>query len=440
LEGISIDLFLSDPYTEIAIMFHSEPEQKPGKESRMKTKQFLIISLILIVLAGLGNSVAYAASLCVHPTGAGRCFTSIQAAADAANSGDQIIIRAGTYVEQVIISGKDLTLQGRSGAVIQAPAAMEDTLTPVFGFPGRPILLVTDAAVNVRDLTIDGANSAESNPFLQGIAFLNADGVIRGNVVKNVGFGEPRLPLDENGQPIYQGDAIVVINFLAIPRTVTVTDNRILNFNNNGIILDAEADFNDPAVANLTVNVTNNTIVGSGQNEAIDQWGIFIGGFGFADPQFSITGTVRGNRIRDLVTVGSYPLPGVGIVMFNPFNLEVANNSVENVNIGLGANQVVGAQIVHNQIIGPGPHVFGSSGLLISGTDSQVLKNRFRKLDTGILLFVEDPQLGSAFNTILDDNNFDNVVMDVLTSPGASIAFAAADVKAAPMWTKLPHR
>jgi hypothetical protein len=408
----------------------------------MKIKPFVMLALILIVIVGLGNSVAYASSLCVHPNGAGRCFTSIQAAVDAADSGDHILIRAGTYVEQVTISGKDLTLQGRPGAVIQAPAAMEDTLTPVFGFPGRPILLVTDAAVTVRDLTIDGANSAEGNPFLQGIVFLNADGLIRGNVVKNVGFGEPRLPLDENGFPVYQGDAIVAINFLAVPRTVSITENRVLNFNNNGIIVDAEADFNDPAVANLTVHVTDNTIVGSRPNEAIDQWGIFVGGFGFAEPQFSITGVIRGNRIRDLVTNGSFPLPGVALVMFNPYNLEVSHQTIENVNIGMGANQVVGAQIVDNQIVGPAPAVFGSSGLLISGSDSQVLGNRFRKLDTGILLFVEDSQLGSATNTAMDDNNFDNVSMDVLTSPGASMDFAAraADAKTAPLWTKLPHR
>jgi hypothetical protein len=406
----------------------------------MKSKQFLVLALILMFVLALGNSIAYAASLCVHPTGAGRCFTSIQAAVDAANSGDQIVIRAGKYVEQVIISGKDLTLVGRAGAVIQAPVEMEDTLSPVFGFPGRPLLLVTEAEVTVRDLTIDGANSAESNPFLQGITFLNASGVIRGNVVKDIGFGEPRLPLDENGFPIYQGDAIVVINFSGIPRTVTVTENRVITFNNNGILVDAEANFNDPAIANLTANVTNNTIVGSGQNGVIDQWGLFIGGFGFADPSFSITGTIKGNRIRDLVTVRDHPLPSVGVVMFNPYNLEVAHNTIENVNVGLAANQVFGAQITHNQIVGPSPDVFGSSGLLISGTDSRVLKNRFRKLDTGILLFVEDPQLGSAFHTVMDDNNFDNVTMDVMSSLGAPVALAALEAKATPMWTKLPHR
>ena len=409
----------------------------------MKTKQFVMLALILLVLMGTGNTVAYASSLCVHPTGAGRCFTSIQAAVDAADNGDRIIIRAGKYVEQVTISGKDLTLYGRSGAVIQAPAEMEDTLSPIFGFPGRPILLVTDAEVTVRDLIISGANSAETNPFLQGITFLNAGGVIRDNVVKDVGFGAARLPLDENGEPVYQGDGIVVINFLATPRTVEITENWVVNFNNNGILVDAEADLNDPFAATLTAHVTNNVVVASGPTEAIDQWGIFIGGFGFADPQSSVTGTITGNRLRDLVTVGAHPLPSIGIVMFNPANLEVSNNTMENVNIGLAANRAVSAQITRNQITGPGPDVFGSSGLLISGTDSYVSENRFKKLDTGILLFVEDPDLGSALNTILDENRFERVAMDIMTGPGAPMvmmAAAAEGVATTPVLTKLPHR
>jgi hypothetical protein len=301
---------------------------------------------------------------------------------------------------------------------------------------------VTESEVTVRDLTIDGANSAEGNPFLQGIVFLNAGGVIRGNVVKDVGFGEPRLPLDENGRPVYQGDAVVVINFSAVARTVTLTENRVVNFNNNGILVDAEADFNDPTLANLTVHVTGNTVVGSGPTDAIDQWGIFFGGFGFSDPQASINGTIKNNRLRDFVTVGSHPLPSIGIVTFNPFNLEIMNNTIENANIGLAANRVVGAQIAHNQIVGPGPDVFGSSGLLLSGTDSMVFENRFRKIDSGILLFVDDPLLGSAVNTAVNKNRFDNVAMEIMTSPGApaAMAMAAADAKAAPMWTKLPHR
>jgi hypothetical protein len=129
--------------------------------------------------------------------------------------------------------------------------------------------------------------------------------------------------------------------------------------------------------------------------------------------------------------------------MFNTANLEVSNNTIENVNIGLAANRVVGAQIAHNQITGPGPDVFGSSGLLISGTDSYVFENKFKKLDTGILLFVEDLDLGSALNTVMDENRFDHVAMDIMTGPGAPmVMMAASSAQATPtsMWTKLPHR
>src|SRR5262245_39197822 len=125
----------------------------------MTIKRLIMLVLILTTTPGLGNSVAYAASLCVQPSGAGHCFPSVQAAVDAANTGDRIIIRAGRYVEQVTISAKDLTLIGRSGAVLQAPANMLDTQSPITGFEARPILLVTEAEVTVRDLTIDGANS-----------------------------------------------------------------------------------------------------------------------------------------------------------------------------------------------------------------------------------------------------------------------------------------
>lgn len=40
---------------------------------------------------------------CVNPGGTGGCFASIQAAVDAAGSGEVVEIEAGTYVENVVI-------------------------------------------------------------------------------------------------------------------------------------------------------------------------------------------------------------------------------------------------------------------------------------------------------------------------------------------------
>jgi hypothetical protein len=391
----------------------------------MKIGRLVLVILVLAIITALASNVVHAAGLCVHPEGAGRCFTSIQSAVDAANDGDRITIRPGTYREQITILGKSLTLIGQSGAVIQAPADMEDTLSSIGGVEGRPIILVTGAEVTIRDLTIDGANSAEDNPFLQGITFINAGGVIHHNLIKDVGFGGPRLPINENGEPLYQGEGILVVNFEATSRTVSITENRIINYNNSGITVFAEADPSNPTVANLTAHVVDNTIIGWGPNDVLDQWGIFFGGFNFADPQFSITGTLRGNRIRDQITLAPHPLPGVGIATINTYNVEMANNVIENTNISLAANQAFSARILDNQFVGLQPEVAGSIGLLLSGSDTQVIRNRFKNLELGILLHVEDSNFGSAVNTAMDENRFENVTVDVLTGPGASMTGAA---------------
>lgn len=388
-------------------------------------KGVLFILILLLAIAVLGNKVAYAAGLCVHPSGAGRCFTSIQAAVDAANSGDRIVIRAGKYVEQVTIIGKDLTLVGRSGVVVQAPADMQDTLSLVAGVEGRPIILVAEAEVTIRDLTIDGANSAANNLFLSGIVFINAGGEIRDNLVKDVGFGQPTLPILD-GQPSYQGQGMLVVNFGATPRTVSIEENRVVNYNNSGITIFAEAYWENPALANLTVHVVDNTIIGAGPNEVIDQWGVFFGGYNFTEPQFSITGTIKGNRIQDQITVGAYPIPGVGIATYNTYNVQMADNVIENVNIGLAAHQAFGAHIANNHITGPGQDVFGSTGVILSGSDDRLSENRFKKLETGVMLLVEDSMFGSALNTTLDENRFEHMGTEVLTGPGASFTLVAA--------------
>jgi hypothetical protein len=360
-------------------------------------KKGLQVALSLLLgVALLGSSAAYAfGGLCVHPTGAGNCFTSIQAAVDAANDGDQILIRSGKYVEQITIVGKSLTLVGRRGAVIQAPEAMEDTLSPIAFVEGRPIILVTEANVTIRDLVVDGANSGASNPFMFGILLINADGVIRGNVVKDVGFGTPTFPPDYS----YQGEGITAVNFGETPRTVTIAENYVVNYNTIGIDVFTQTFPGAPAPASLTAYVVNNTVVGSGPTDAIDQWGIFFGAYAPEDnpvPEMTaqMTGAVKGNRIRDLVSVEPYPLPGVGIHTKDLINVEIANNVIENVNMGLK----------------------------LSGQYTQIVENRFKKMDTGILLVVEPPAEfvplvgGSVIGVGLEDNRFENVYLDLMTT------------------------
>ena len=389
----------------------------------------LLGAAILLVVASTA-SVAQAASLCVNPKGSGGCYSSIQAAVDAASDGDQIVVRAGRYVEQVAIIDKDITLVGREGAVVQAFPGMVEILFDATGIPNRPIIGVANAEVTIRGLTIDGMNLAADNLFLDGITFINAGGVIRDNRIRNIGFGEPTLPLDPDGIPIYQGDGIFVINLGATARTINITNNRIINFNNNGMTLVSVLDPAVPGPSNLTVEVVNNTVIGMGANDVIDQWGIFLvtDTFDGSTPpvESNATGNIQGNHVQDLATVAPYPLLGSGIVMFNTTNLDISHNQVQRVNVGLDAVPVFNTQIANNDISGFGPDDSGSQGLALSGSDNHVNQNQFRKFETGILLHIQHPFFGSALNTSLNGNEFSNVSVELKTGAGAPPEMASA--------------
>ncbi|HJS18817.1 MAG TPA: hypothetical protein VJ785_08710 [Anaerolineales bacterium] len=393
--------------------------------------RFAFAGLLLLALTGLWTSTAEAAGPCVHPTGAGKCFSSIQAAVDAASDGDQISIRSGKYVEQVTIFGKNISLIGQQGAVIEAPHEMQDTMSAVTGVEGRPIILAAGADVTLRNLTIDGANSAEENPFLYGIVYASAGGEIRNNLVRNIGFGEPRLPIID-GWPSYQGNAITVANQMETPRTILIAGNNLVKFNSVGITVFAETDPANPAQSTLTAHILDNMVVAQGTNGVIDQWGIFLGGYNFTKPQFSVSGTIRGNQVRDALTTAPHPLPGIGIVTLYTHDLEIDHNTVENVNVGLAANLAFTARITANLVNGPKHAGSGSTGLIFSGSDSAVSENCFKRLDLGILLMVDDPSFGSALNTVLDGNQFEKVGADLMTgaSPSAAMEMTTNTVQA----------
>ncbi len=396
----------------------------------MTIRRLALVTLLLLTMTALGTSVVQAAGHCVHPTGAGRCFSTIQAAVDAAKDGDRISIRPGRYVEQVSIIDKDIILIGSPGVVIEAPHGMQDTLSAVGGIEGRPIILVSGADVTLRNLTVDGVNSAAENPFLDGITFVNAGGVIRDNLVRNIGFGEPTLPMLD-GQPSYQGNGIVVANQMAIPRTIVIAGNRIIKFNSVGITVFAETDPNSPAESTLTASVLDNVVIAQGANDVIDQWGIFLGGYNFAEPGFSVTGTIKDNQIRDALTTS--PLPGIGIVTLYTHDVEIADNVIENANVGVAANLAFTSRIADNQMNGPRQEGTGSTGLILSGSDTSVSENRFKRLDLGLLLLVDDPSFGSATNTAMDENRFDNVALDMLTGAGPATALSAKTLQVEPL-------
>lgn len=82
----------------------------------------------------------------------------------------------------------------------------------------------------------------------------------------------------------------------------------------------------------------------------------------------------------------------------------------------------------------------GSIGLILSGSDISASGNRLQRLDLGLLLMVDDRNFGSAFNTAMDDNRFENVALDLLTGAEPTAALKASSLQAEPIQPKFGPR
>jgi len=119
------------------------------------------ISIGIIAIIAICITTAASAATIRVGTDPSADFGSIQAAVNAAESGDVIQIEQGTYREQVRIIGKDLTLLGVKTATDGGyPAIVPLTLKPsgetVGGRALTALLLVKDAWVDVREVRIGG--------------------------------------------------------------------------------------------------------------------------------------------------------------------------------------------------------------------------------------------------------------------------------------------
>ena len=203
--------------------------RKPDKRLRSRIS---LISMIMIaaVVAVSNASSAMAADLYVDDndvtcSGNAPCFSTIQAAINAANPGDTINVFAGTYAEQIEIT-KQLTLLGpnaninpNTGARVAEAVIIptsSDPLNPSFAGPiivsfgDNGTTFVGTNGITFKGFTVDGDNPALTSGILfngadvdaefgiYGTETANPDAVIQNNIVKNI--GEIAVWLNSNGQ------------------------------------------------------------------------------------------------------------------------------------------------------------------------------------------------------------------------------------------------
>ncbi len=116
------------------------------------------------------------------PAAGNHCaFQAIQHAVDVASSGDTIQIAAGTYAEQVVINGENLTLQGAGEPTILEPFSLAASVNTSGGGTYGILLVEGGATATLRNLKVDASNLG-AGPGLRfaGVVFYAAGGVVDG--------------------------------------------------------------------------------------------------------------------------------------------------------------------------------------------------------------------------------------------------------------------
>ncbi|MEW5797057.1 MAG: NosD domain-containing protein [Candidatus Zixiibacteriota bacterium] len=266
----------------------------------------ILLALLLCV------STAYTATILVpqdQPT--------IQAAVNVAGPGDMIVVAAGTYVEQIRIDGKNLTLQGAGAgqSIIEAVALGSRTTYSITQWDGSTRTIdacigVTGSTVAISGFTVDGKALGPDNFY--GVHFYNSDGSVTGcnitNITDAVGTGSSRVV------------GIAVTHGMIGSCTVDVTSNTLTPFQKGGIVL----------MGPSTVGtIDNNTVIGGGTT-IVAQNGIQI--------SYGATATLTGNQVSMVAYPGT-DWAGTGILLFECGDVTVTGGTLAGCEIAIGHSQ-----------------------------------------------------------------------------------------------------
>jgi hypothetical protein len=234
----------------------------------------------------------------------------VQAAVNAASSGDVVLVAAGTYVEQVVVNGKDLTIQGAgAGATtIQSPAVLATSFaTPTVR---KPVVLCENSNnIVVRDLTVDGNGMGNANNSFVGAAWWNAGGQLLNATVTRV--------RDNPFSGVQHGVAVYCYNNTSGPYALEVGSVTMADFQKNAMALNGTG---------MTVNVHDCTITGQGPTTVTAQNGIQV--------SFGAGGTLTNDAIS-AINYTPNSAASCGVLVYQSTNVAISGGSVSNCQSGI---------------------------------------------------------------------------------------------------------
>lgn len=217
-------------------------------------KNFLpIAAIVLLIAMAVPSYPAQAgATLCVNPGGTDGCYSSIQAAVDAAASGDIIQVAAGTYIEQVTIhESMQLIGAGAGVSTIQAPVVRSESVAQ--GGQTYDYLLAAYPAtgtinVHVEGFTFDanGQSRTAGTAGLIGVFMRDVNGASAGLFSSTI-EGFEAVEYQSWGVKVYGASEL------------TIGDNTLKDYTRDGIdVIGDGGAGTDPVVV-----ISNNFLTGS---------------------------------------------------------------------------------------------------------------------------------------------------------------------------------
>lgn len=232
-----------------------------------------------------------------YPSGYGtftdvrRIGSVIQPEVDHGLAGDIVLIGAGSYEEQVVVDGKNLTLDGAGvgATTVRSPLS----LAVNFGADRRSVIACMNAAdIRVRDMTIDGLGRGNGNYRMYGVGFWESGGKILSCRVTGI----RETPLSGS----QQGVGIAAFNTTGGPFALEVGNCVLDDYQKNGMALSG---------AGMTVNVHDCTCTGSGNLAFQAQNGIQV--------SFGAAGSVTACRVSDMRYTPATAVAS-GIIIYQP--------------------------------------------------------------------------------------------------------------------------
>jgi len=305
-------------------------------------KRISAILLFAMVMTLAITAPAFAATITVGPTGD---HTTIQAAIDVAEAGDEILVAAGTYTEQLLIQ-KSLTIvgAGEGQTIIAAPAVRTGSV--VHGTNTWDYVVAAYATTGTIDVSIsgvtvdaDGRNKTPGTDRLVGVFFRDVNGSAAGLFSSAVeGFA---------ATPEYEAWGVAVFG----DSLMTLDDNSVSDYTRDGLLVMGAGPGAEP-----DVTVDGNEFTGS----AVPLNGISI--------QQVTSGTITGNTVTGHTR--STPWAATGVAAWDSQVLTIDGNTVSGNYCGVYLDEVDESTVDSNTLadnISRGIHLQDSDDNTVSG-------------------------------------------------------------------------